>query len=138
MTRVLKCIVTPTLRYTAQVDENVLHTCVDSHYIIEYMHWTCMISTASDSHSKTLCYADFNIYRSSRRQFLNICFDTHFIIEYMRWTCFGSTASDSRFKMLCYAYFNIHRSSQRKCVTHLYWFSLHYWIYALNLLYMYR
>ena len=34
---VLKCIATPTLTYTAQVDESVLHICFDSHYIIEYM-----------------------------------------------------------------------------------------------------
>ena len=35
--RVLKCFVTPTLTYTAQVDDSVLHICFDSHYIIEYM-----------------------------------------------------------------------------------------------------
>ena len=35
--RVLKCFVTPTLTYTAQVDESVLHICFYSHYVIEYM-----------------------------------------------------------------------------------------------------
>ena len=34
---VLKCFVTPTLTYTAQVDESVLHICFDSDYIIEDM-----------------------------------------------------------------------------------------------------
>ena len=35
--RVLKYFVTPTLTYTAQVDEKLLHIGFDSHYIIEYM-----------------------------------------------------------------------------------------------------
>ena len=35
--RVLKCVVTPTLTYTAEVDESLLHICFDSHYIVEYM-----------------------------------------------------------------------------------------------------
>ena len=35
--RVLKCFVTPALTYAAQVDEKLLHTGFDSHYIIEYM-----------------------------------------------------------------------------------------------------
>ena len=34
---VIKCFVTPTLTYTAQVDESVLHICFDFRYIIEYM-----------------------------------------------------------------------------------------------------
>ena len=33
----LKGFVTPTLTYTAQVDESVLYIRFDSHYIIEYM-----------------------------------------------------------------------------------------------------
>ena len=35
--RILKCFVTPTLTYTAQVDEKLLHIGFDSYYIIEYM-----------------------------------------------------------------------------------------------------
>ena len=35
--RVLKRILTPTLTYTAQVDDIVLHVCFESHWIIEYM-----------------------------------------------------------------------------------------------------
>ena len=35
--RVLKCFGTPTLTYTAQVDEKILYIGFDSHYIIEYM-----------------------------------------------------------------------------------------------------
>ena len=35
--RILKWYVTPTLSYTAQVDEKLLHIGFDYHYIIEYM-----------------------------------------------------------------------------------------------------
>ena len=149
------------------------------------MRWTCFISTASDLYSKILCYADFSIYRSSRRKcvtylfwisldywvyalnlrcmysywfafenaflrrlniysssrrkcFIHICFEFQWIIEYMRWTCFIGTAGDSRSKMLCCDDFIVYRSSQRKCFTYLLWFSLDYWVYALNLLFKYR
>ena len=37
MIGVLKCFVTPTLAYTARLDESVLHICFYSHYVIEYM-----------------------------------------------------------------------------------------------------
>ena len=66
--RVLKCFVTPTLTSTAQVDEKLLHIGFDCHYIIEYMLWTCFTSTASVLRYKMLCYADFNIRRSSWRK----------------------------------------------------------------------
>ena len=65
--RVQKCFVTLTLSYTAQAVQSVLHICFDSHYIIQNVRCTCFVSTASDSGFKTLCYADFNMYRSSRR-----------------------------------------------------------------------
>ena len=35
--RALKCFVTPTLTYTAQVDESMLHICFETNHIIEYM-----------------------------------------------------------------------------------------------------
>ena len=35
--RLLTCFVTPTLTYTAQVDESVLHIYFESQWIIEYM-----------------------------------------------------------------------------------------------------
>ena len=72
--RVLKCYVSPTLTYACEVDENVLHICFDSHYIIEYMPWTCFINTSIDSRSKMLCYADFDIYRSIRRKSVTYLF----------------------------------------------------------------
>ena len=37
VTRVLKCFVTPTLAYTAQVDESVLDISFETHLIVEYM-----------------------------------------------------------------------------------------------------
>ena len=46
--RVLKFFVTPTLTYTAQVDESVLHICFEFHYIIEYVRGKNSISTASN------------------------------------------------------------------------------------------
>ena len=35
--RVLKCFVTPTLTYTAQVDESVLHICIEAQQVIDYV-----------------------------------------------------------------------------------------------------
>ena len=35
--RVLKCFVTPSLTYTAQVEESDLHISFESHWITEYM-----------------------------------------------------------------------------------------------------
>ena len=37
VTRVLKWFVTPTLTYTAQVDESVLHICIETQQVIDYM-----------------------------------------------------------------------------------------------------
>ena len=68
VTRVLKCFVTPTLTYTAQADESVLNICIETQQVIDYMCQTCFVTTASDSRIKTLCDADINIHRSSRRK----------------------------------------------------------------------
>ena len=37
VTRVLKCFVTQTLTYAAQVDESVLHICIHTQHVIDYM-----------------------------------------------------------------------------------------------------
>ena len=37
VTRVLKCFVTPTLTYAAQVDESVLNICIETQQVIDYM-----------------------------------------------------------------------------------------------------
>ena len=36
-TRVLKCFVTPTLTYAAEADESVLHICIETQQVIDYM-----------------------------------------------------------------------------------------------------
>ena len=36
-TGVLKCFVTPTLTYTAQVDESVFHICIETQQAIDHM-----------------------------------------------------------------------------------------------------
>ena len=48
VTRVLKCCVTPTLAYTAQVDDSVLHICIETKQVIDYMCCTWFVSTSSD------------------------------------------------------------------------------------------
>ena len=47
--RVLKCFVTPTLTYTAQADESVLHICIETQQVIHNMCCTCFVSTASET-----------------------------------------------------------------------------------------
>ena len=47
--RVLKCFVTPTLTYTAQVDESVLHIWIETQQVIDYVCCTCFVSTSNDS-----------------------------------------------------------------------------------------
>ena len=49
VTRVLKFFVTPTLAYTAQVDESLLHICIETQQVIDYKCCTCFVMTASDS-----------------------------------------------------------------------------------------
>ena len=48
MIRVSKCFVTPTLAYTAQVDESVLHFWIEIQQGIEYVCCTCFVSTSND------------------------------------------------------------------------------------------
>ena len=54
--RVLKCFVGPTLTYTAQVDESVLHTCIETQQVIDYMCCTCFVGTSSDSRIFFKCF----------------------------------------------------------------------------------
>ena len=84
MTRVLKCFVTPTLTYTAQVDECVSHICIETQLIIGYMCRTCFASTASDTRifSIALLHRLYHIPLKSTKE-VHVCFDTHQIFEYM-------------------------------------------------------
>ena len=131
MIRVLKCFVTPTSTYTAQVDESVLHICTETLKIIEYMFWTCIVRTVNDSRFNMLCYATLIYTAQVDESVLHVCFDTHQIFSRC-WTSFVNTVSDSRIKMVFYANLNIYRSSRRKCVTYLYWNSQNYRVYVLN------
>ena len=66
------------------------------------MCWTCFVRTASDSRIKVLCYADFNIHRSSRRK----------CVTYLDWNSRGYwlcvlyllviTSNDSRILFKCF------------------------------------
>ena len=131
----LICFDMLTLTYTAQVEENVLHICFESHHIIEYISWNWIAKTACDSRFKMLCYADFNIHRSSRRKYvacyadfniyrtsrqsvLLIGFLTHHIIEYICWNWIAKTNNNSCFKIICNANYNIYHSRRRKCVAY--------------------
>ena len=49
MIRVLKCFVTPTLTYTARVDECVLHIRIETQQVADYVCRTCFVSTSNDS-----------------------------------------------------------------------------------------
>ena len=84
MIRVLKCFVTPTLTYAAQVDESVLHICIKTQEVIDYMCCSCFVSTSSDSRIFK-CFVTPTLTYTSHvtESVLHVCFDTHQIDEYM-------------------------------------------------------
>ena len=56
MIRVLICFVTPTLTYTAQVDESVLHIWIETQEIIDYVCCKCFVITSNDSRIFFKCF----------------------------------------------------------------------------------
>ena len=56
MIRVLKCFLTPTLTYAAQVDESVLHIWIETQQVSEYVCCTCFMSTSNDSRIFFKCF----------------------------------------------------------------------------------
>ena len=56
MIRVLKCFVTPTLTYTAPVDESVLHMWIETQQVIEYVCCACFVNTSNDSRIFLKCF----------------------------------------------------------------------------------
>ena len=122
MIRVLKCFVAPTLTYTAQVDESVLHICIETQMVNDYMCCSCFVNTSSELRIFLKCFVTptFSYTAHVDESVLHVCFDTQQVTYYMCCTCFVSTSIESRIEMLCYADFNIYRSSRRKCVTYLY------------------
>ena len=84
MTRALKCFVTQTLTYTAQVDESVLHICIETQQVIYYMCCTCFVSTSSDSRIFK-CFATPTLKYTAQvdERLLHICIETQQVIDYM-------------------------------------------------------
>ena len=82
--RVLKCFVTPTLTYTAQVDEScytavfiliiLLNICVE--LALQVLLVSCVI--------KCFVTPTFTYTAEVDGSVLHICFDSHYIIEYIR------------------------------------------------------
>ena len=56
MIRVLKGFVTPTLTYTAQADESVLHIWIETQQVIDYVSCTCFVCTSNDSRIFFKCF----------------------------------------------------------------------------------
>ena len=83
--RVLKWFITPTLTYTAQVDESVLH--------ISFLSLTRLLSISVELSLSVLlvirvlkCFVTTTLTYTAQvdETFLHICFQYHWIIEYMR------------------------------------------------------
>ena len=79
MIRVLKCFVTPTLTYTAQVDESVLHIWIETQQVIDYVCCTCFVSTSNDSRIFFKCFVTLTLTYTAQvdERVLHVSFDTH-------------------------------------------------------------
>ena len=79
MTRVLKGFVTPTLTYTAQVDESVLHIWIETQQVIDDVCCTCFVSTSNDSRMFLKCFVTQTLTYTAQvdESVLHVCFDTH-------------------------------------------------------------
>ena len=86
MIRVLKCFVTPTLTYTAQVDESVLHICFESHWITEYIICVEFALSVLLVIRALKCFVmpTLRYIAQVDESVLHICFASHYIVEYMR------------------------------------------------------
>ena len=69
----------PTLTYTAQVYDSVLHACFETHQIIKYMCCTCLVITSSDSRifSKRFVTQTLTYTAQVDESVLHACFATH-------------------------------------------------------------
>ena len=82
MIRVLKYFVTPTLTYTAQVDESVLHICfitllsISVELSLTVLPVICVLK----------CFVTLTLTYTAQldESVLHICFYSHYVIEYMR------------------------------------------------------
>ena len=85
MIRVLKCFVTPTLTYTAQVDESVLHIWIRTQEVIDYVCCTCFVSTSNYSRIFFKCFVTQTLTNIAQvnESVLHICIETQQVIDYM-------------------------------------------------------
>ena len=110
MIRVLKFFVTPTLTYTAQVDESVLHIWIETQQAIDYVCCTCLVSTSNYSlFFKCFVTPTLTYIAQVDESGLDVCFDTHQIRYCMCLISFGRNDRNSSIKMLCDTDFNIYR-----------------------------
>ena len=82
MIRVLKCFVTPTLAYTAQVDEGVLHIC----FIMLLSICVELPLTVQLVIRVLKCFVTLTLTYTAQldESVLHICFYSHYAIAYMR------------------------------------------------------
>ena len=82
--RSLKCFVTPTLTYTAQDDESVLHIWIETQQVIEYVCCTCFVSTSNDSRFLK-CFVRQTLACNAQvdESVLHICIETQQVIDDM-------------------------------------------------------
>ena len=85
MIRVLKCFVTPTLTYTAQDDESVLHIWIETQQVIDYVCCTCFLSTSNDSRIflNALLRLTLTYIAQVDENVLHICIETQQVIDYI-------------------------------------------------------
>ena len=77
MIRVLQCFVTPTLTYTAQVDESVLHICFESHWIISMRVELALCVLLVIRVQKCYLTPTLSFTAQVDESLLHICFDSH-------------------------------------------------------------
>ena len=85
MIRVLKCFVTPTLTFTAQVDESVLHFWIETQQGIEYVCCTSFVSTSNVSRIFFKCFVTQTLTYIAQidENVLHNCIETQQVIDYM-------------------------------------------------------
>ena len=82
--RVLKCFVMPTLTYTAQVDESVLHIWIETQQVIDHVCCTCFVSKSNDSRIFFKCSVTQTLTYTAQvdESVLHICIETQHVIGY--------------------------------------------------------
>ena len=84
MIRVLKCFVTLTVTYTAQIDESVLHICFESDWIISMCVQLALSVLLVIRVLKCFVTPTLSYTAQVDESVLHICFDSLYIIQYIR------------------------------------------------------